>query len=835
MRPTRSITRLAVAAAAALAFGVLVPTAQAADPPTTERVSVDSGSGGGRELPAVSSDGTRIVFVGRGESNQGVWLRDRTAGVTYRLTNGSHFNPAISGDGNTIAYVVYGTNRTIFLRDITDPLDIGTPERVDRSTAGAASDGLSDFPSLNQDGTLVAFHSTASNLDPLTPLPTSGGPNKVYLRDMTAETTVMLSVDIAGIAPPGNAIKPDISPDGRYVAFASEQVLTTEVTLAPVVPAPILLAKPADPGGDEGDETTETFQQIYVIDRTAGTIAVASVSSDEVLGNGASALVYGPTVSDDGSIVAFESDATNLDGTDVNGVTDAFVRDLVAGTTTRMSDRPAFQEFGPLVPVSPVRLVDTRTANTVLGPGDSITVMVRGKYGVPETASAAAINLTAVSDTAYGYLTVYPTGEERPLASTLNLAPGAVDTNAATVKIGADGSITVFNSHGDTHVIVDLNGYYDHAIDISFEGGGFNAVAPTRLLDTRTLSTPVRPGETVVLPVAGTSGVPATATAAALNVTAVAPTAAGYLTVYPSLEAKPLASNLNFVAGQVVANSVIAKLGTNGAVSIFNPFGNTDVVVDLNGYFDSAEMHGGLTAVTSARLLDTRTASDPLGVMETVELTVVDVGGVPADNVTAVVLNVTATAPTAASYLTVYPGGAERPLASNLNFVAGETQPNQVVAAVGDDGKIVIFNRFGDVHVIVDVTAYFTSIPLPEGGLGPAVTGDGTAVAFESSAPLTDDDLNGVNDAYLYLIDTATLERLSVAIEGGTEATGTRVDGHTGEVVPVNNGVDVSVGTTATAIAFVSNGDLSADRPIGEETPDEISTEPASFMRLRLA
>jgi Tol biopolymer transport system component len=828
MRSTsRALSRLLVAAGATLAFGVLVPTAQAVTP-TTERVSIDSGSGGGRELPAVSSDGTRVVFVGRGESNQGVWLRDLTAGETYRLTNGSHFNPAISGDGNTVAYVIYGSNRQIFLRDITDPLNVGPQVRVDRSTAGAASDGLSDFPSLNEDGTLVAFHSTASNLDPLTPLPTSGGPNKVYLRDVTAETTVMLSVDIAGIAPPGNAIKPDISPDGRYVAFASEQVLTTEVTLAPV-----MLAKPAAPGGDEGDETTETFQQIYVIDRTAGTIAVASVSSDEVLGNGASALVYGPTVSDDGTLVAFESDATNLDETDVNGVTDAFVRDLVAGTTTRMSERPAFQEFGPLVPVSPVRLVDTRTTKTLLGPGDSITVMVRGKNGVPETASAAAINLTAVSDTAYGYMTVYPTGEQRPLASSLNLAPGAVDTNAVTVKIGADGSVTVFNSHGDTHVIVDLNGYYDHAIDISLDGGGFTAMAPTRLLDTRTTSTPIRPGETLVLPIAGTAGVPVTATAAALNVTAVAPTAPGFLTVYPSLETKPLASNLNFAPGQVVANSVIAKLGTNGAVSIYNPYGNTDVVVDLNGYFDAAEHHGGLTAVTPSRLLDTRTANDPLGPMETVELTVIDVGGVPADNVTAVVLNVTATLPTAPSYLTVYPSGAERPLASNLNFIPGETQPNQVFAAVGDDGKVVVFNRWGDVHVVVDVMAYFTSIPLPEGGLGPAVTGDGTAVAFESSAPLTDDDLNGVNDAYLYLIDTATLERLSVAIEGGTEATGTRVDGHTGEVVPTNNGVDVSVGTTANAIAFVSNGDLAADRPIGEENPDEISTEPASFMRLR--
>jgi len=84
--------------------------------------------------------------------------------------------------------------------------------------------------------------------------------------------------------------------------------------------------------------------------------------------------------------------------------------------------------------------------------------------------------------------------------------------------------------------------------------------------------------------VGGRAGVPADAANAALNVTAVGPVAAGFLTVYPCGAAQPLASNLNFVTGQTVPNSVITKLGTGGKVCIFANV-TTDVVVDVGGFF----------------------------------------------------------------------------------------------------------------------------------------------------------------------------------------------------------------------------------------------------------
>lgn len=811
-RRTLKYRRVLIGAGALLLTTLVIPSASAA-PPTTERVSVDSGSGGGRELPAMSADASRVIFVGRGSSNQGVWLRDRTAGMTYRITTGSHFNPAISADGNTLAYVEYGTNRSIWVMDITDPANPGAAQRADvgNGMGGPAGDALSDFPSLNADGTVIAFHSTSSNLTPGTPRPSSGGPTKVYVRDLTGGTTEMVSVDNTGTALPGNAVKPDITPDGRYVAFASEQVLV------------------APPAG-----TVETFTQVYVYDRTLDTVALASVNDAGEPGNGGASLTYGPTISDDGLKVAFESDATNLVPFDTNGRTDSFVRDLTAATTTRVSERSAVDQFGPLAPLTPVRLTDTRTANDPLGPGESMTVQVRDLNGVPATATAAALNVTAVSVDARSYVTVYATGEARPVASTLNLVPGAVVANAVTAKLGADGSVTIFNSSGNAHIVVDLNGYYDGAASVSADGGGFSAIAPYRVLDTRTTAQPLTAGESRRIQITGVAGIPTTATAVALNVTAVTPTTSGYLTVYPTTDPMPLASNVNFVAGQVVPNSVVAKLGTDGSISVFNNSGITELVVDITGFFDATALNGGMTAVQPARLLDTRDAADPLGAGETVDLTVVDVGGVPADNVTAVVLNVTAVTPTTSGYLTVYPAGITRPLASNLNFVAGDVRPNQVVVAVGDGGKVSIFNPAGSTDVVVDVTGWFSGVQAFEGGLGPAITGDGTGVAFEStSSTMTAGDVNGTKDAFIRILATELTERVSVAITGGTEATGTRVDGHTGAVVPMTNGADVAVGLTSSYVAFVGNGDLAADRPVGEETPDEVSTEPASFMRSR--
>ena len=119
------------------------------------------------------------------------------------------------------------------------------------------------------------------------------------------------------------------------------------------------------------------------------------------------------------------------------------------------------------------------------------------------------------------------------------------------------------------------------------------------------------------------------------------------------------------------------------------------------------------SALTPARILDTRSANGApaarLGADAALDLQVTGRGGVPAGGVSAVVMNVTVTEPSAPSYLTVWPAGQTRPTASNLNFVAGQTVPNLVVAKVGAGGRVSFYNAGGSTHVVADVVGWFNT------------------------------------------------------------------------------------------------------------------------------
>jgi hypothetical protein len=175
---------------------------------------------------------------------------------------------------------------------------------------------------------------------------------------------------------------------------------------------------------------------------------------------------------------------------------------------------------------------------------------------------------------------------------------------------------------------------------------------------------------------------------------------------------RPLASNLNWVGGKTVPNLVEVALGLNGQVSIYNGFGNTDVIFDVAGYVAAPAATppsaGLFTAIIPNRVLDTRNSATRLGAGQVINVPMSGTPGVPTTGVGAVVLNVTATNPTAASYLTVYPTGTVPPLASNLNFSAGQTVPNRVIVKVGTAGSVSFYNAFGSVDVVADVGGWFS-------------------------------------------------------------------------------------------------------------------------------
>jgi hypothetical protein len=194
------------------------------------------------------------------------------------------------------------------------------------------------------------------------------------------------------------------------------------------------------------------------------------------------------------------------------------------------------------------------------------------------------------------------------------------------------------------------------------------------------------------------------------NATAVSPTSATYLTVWPAGIAKPDNSNLNVVAGETRPNLVTVAVGAGGRVSLYNDAGSTDAIFDIVGFYTDASGSQGsrFHPVDPFRLFDTRNSAGgaPIGPGGILPIVVTGVGSVPSGT-TAVVLNVTVTGPTSPGYLTVFPGDVSPPTASNLNFVPNATVPNLVVVRVPANGVINFLNSGGNTHVIADVVGYY--------------------------------------------------------------------------------------------------------------------------------
>jgi alpha-tubulin suppressor-like RCC1 family protein len=374
-------------------------------------------------------------------------------------------------------------------------------------------------------------------------------------------------------------------------------------------------------------------------------------------------------------------------------------------TTTAPPGGPTY------APLSPARVLDTRFGPGTtgpIGPGQTRNVTVAGVGGVPATGvTAVVLNVTAVGATASTYVTAWPTGEARPLASNLNVPPGDTRANLVIVKVGASGQVSFSNDAGTIDLLADVAGYYG-------PNGGqrYTPVSPVRLWDSRGGPGPVGrvgTGQVQSIPVTGLAGVPANGvTAVALNVTAVGATASTYVTAWSSGETRPLASNLNVPPGDTRPNLVIVKVGAGGQVSFFNDAGNIDLLVDVAGYYGAGG--ASFTSVSPYRAWDSRSGPGPIGSLPTAgtrDVTVTGLGGVPATGVSAVILNVTAVNPTAGTFVTVWPTGEAKPLASNLNVPPGDTRANLVIVKVGAGGQVSFYNDAGTIDLIADVAGWY--------------------------------------------------------------------------------------------------------------------------------
>ena len=298
------------------------------------------------------------------------------------------------------------------------------------------------------------------------------------------------------------------------------------------------------------------------------------------------------------------------------------------------------------------------------------------------------------------------------------------------------------NPRTDTNVTADIS------VTATFEAD-YVPVNPARLTDTRTGRSTVDgndvgtgkipAGMTKTVQITGRSGsgIPngELLTAVALNVTPVIPTGVGYMTVWSGDGAVPSTANLNLNPGKTIPNLVISQVNASGAVSIYNGgVVDMDVVVDLQGYFPANTSY---VPMLPGRLLDTRAGrstedGDDEGIGALPNASQFDLridgrlsdrlsGAIPANNVGAVILNVTAVNPSTVGYITVWSGDGAHPLAANLNLNPGYTVPDLVIAKIGDvSGGVSIYNGgLASTNLVADVQGYF---PATSGytGLTPA-------------------------------------------------------------------------------------------------------------------
>ncbi|MFJ4775337.1 PKD domain-containing protein [Streptomyces sp. NPDC088762] len=350
------------------------------------------------------------------------------------------------------------------------------------------------------------------------------------------------------------------------------------------------------------------------------------------------------------------------------------------------------------VATEPFRLLDSRTTGRPLRSGAANPVALPVGNWLPGHAfsggmAAAVLNVTVTGATEDTHLTVWPSGQPRPTTSNVNVRAGGTSSNTVTVPVGADRQMAVQLNAGQAELIVDFVGYYQPGI-----GQRFSPITPTRLADTRAAGGAVAGGQTRTVKVAGVGGIPADATAVALNLTSTGTTANTHVIAYPDPAKRPTTSNLNPEPGKDKSNQAIVPVGPNGTVTLYNNAGSIHLVLDAVGYYGK-DGKALFTPAVPKRLADTRTTGKLAPGATTT------VAGLPAGALGAV-LNVTATETTAPGFLTVY--GTTRTDASSLNTLPGLTVPNHVTTPVAS-GRVNVFNSWGGSnHVITDLLGYFT-------------------------------------------------------------------------------------------------------------------------------
>jgi Tol biopolymer transport system component len=455
---------------------------------TTTRVSVATGGiqgNGTSTSPAVSEDGRYVVFVSEatnlvsGDTNSvsDIFMHDTQTGITTRVsvaTLGSQAwdasdNPAVSADGRYVVFESDASNlvggdfngtRDVFVRDTQG----AATTRVSLATGGLEANGGSENASISGDGRYVVFGSGATNL-------VAGDTNgwaDIFRHDNQTGTTTRVSVSTASAQANSHCASPTVSDDGRYVSFYSfaSNLVTGDTNGAP---------------------------DVFLRDTSSNTTSRVSVHTEGVQGDAGS---YFPATSGDGRFTAYHSSATNLVTWDTNGAIDVFLHDAQIGMTTRVSStsfqgtgsnnsrRPDVSSNGRIIVFdsSAAYFVDGDTngyrdifahevqsgtnirvsvkSDGTQADGDSSNAAVSAD-GQFVTYDSAATNL--VSGDTNGWTDIFLHDTETGTTSRVSVSTGGIqaDEDSSNPTLSADGRYVVFTSKATNLVSGDTNGWSD--------------------------------------------------------------------------------------------------------------------------------------------------------------------------------------------------------------------------------------------------------------------------------------------------------------------------------------------------------------------------------------
>ncbi|MBI5929659.1 MAG: PD40 domain-containing protein [Chloroflexi bacterium] len=373
---------------------------------TTNRVSLSSAGLQSNERstnPQISSDGRYVAYQSlasnlvSGDTNtvEDIFVRDRQTNITSRVsvstagaqaTGGPSFNPVISGDGRYVAYESSATNivagdtngfTDIFMRDIVG----NTTTLISVNSSGTIADEESREPAITSDGRIIAFSSFASNL-----VANDTNDPDIFIRDLSTNTTSLVSVATGGSQVPDNfsELGPEISADGRFVVFVSTAAF------------------------DVVD--TNGVNDIYLRDRSLGTTSLISVNT---AGGAADSESSNPSVSTDGTLVTFESSATNLIASDTENQLDVFLRNVPTNTTTRISQDPTsgvggnLSSFRASISTDGRYIAFTSNADNLIGTGNDVNLRTdvfifdrqisSGVFFAPANLAATAVSRSQIN------------------------------------------------------------------------------------------------------------------------------------------------------------------------------------------------------------------------------------------------------------------------------------------------------------------------------------------------------------------------------------------------------------------------------------------------------